>query len=112
MKSGQKMSHIFKSLEIMKFSSSIVTPRTQAFSISLLYHHWHASPLSSDLSPHGLKPIAADPVITSPHSHVQRQETEIDLFALKRKTYPSIQTANFPLGLIHQSCINYSLAKK
>lgn len=35
--------HIFKCLEIMKLSSAIIPARTQAFSISLLYHTWHTS---------------------------------------------------------------------
>lgn len=60
-------SHPFKSLELMKFSSSIISPRTQAFYISAL-PPMACQLLSSDLSPRGLSLIAADPVITSPHT--------------------------------------------
>ena len=37
---------------------------------------------SSDLSPHGLKLIAADPVITSSHCHVQSQERAGDVSSI------------------------------
>lgn len=63
--------------------------------------------LSWDLSPHGLKLIAADPVITSSHSHVQRQERAVDLSVPKRKTYSRIQAANFSGSLIHQGHIHH-----
>lgn len=100
-------SPIFKSLATVRYRIQCHTG-TGSFHPSALppLARWL---LSSDLSPHGLKLIAADPVITSSHSHVQRQERAIDLSVPKRKTYSRIQAANFPGSLIHQGRIHHLL---